>query len=462
LCPSGGAPLAKDGIVRGARNQPVGRSDAAGTMFDSGHAPESGRTLEITGLEHYGPWALELGSEASTQAVPLDAGRELVLGSSPAADVRVEDRAVSSRHCSVQVRPHAVLVRDLGSKNGTFVGSGRVPAAELRGDGAAFVIGRTSVRLCRTEDLDAAPPGAPLDGLVGGSAAMLRVAAEVRRHARLKAPVLIQGESGTGKDVVARCLHDLSGRSGSYVPLNVGALQESLADAELFGHRRGAFTGAVANRPGAFEQAHGGSLFLDEIADLAPSIQVKLLRIVEDGLLRPLGATRPMQVDVRVVSASWASLEERVQQGRFRADLFHRLSTVVLRLPPLRSRTSDIPALSAALLQRIAGETGRKRLTSAALGRLVSYPWPGNVRELFSVLYRAAVASAGPNIDAAHIKLESAPRASHGPGAAERALLILAQHHGNVSAAARAAGVARSTFRSWLERARAEGAEADA
>jgi two-component system response regulator PilR (NtrC family) len=292
-----------------------------------------------------------------------------------------------------------------------------------------------------------------LPGLVGSSLGMQRVAAEVRRHARTRAPILIQGESGTGKDVIARAAHQLSRRSGAYVPLNLSALPESLADAELFGHRRGAFTGAVQSRAGAFELAHAGTLFLDEIADLTPAIQVKLLRVVEDGGVRPLGATSAVHVDVRIVSASWAELEVRVAQNRFRADLFHRLSTVVVHVPPLRQRKTDIPELSRVLLSRMAADVGEKRLTSAALSRLLSHAWPGNVRELSSALYRAAMVSAGESIGAEDLTLASGPvlprLARIGPGDARR---LLDENQRNVSAAARAAGVPRSTFRSWLSR----------
>jgi DNA-binding NtrC family response regulator len=278
----------------------------------------------------------------------------------------------------------------------------------------------------------------------------------VQRYAPLQAPVLIQGESGTGKDLVARALHEL-GRGGSpLVTLNVGAIPDSLADAELFGHCRGAFTGAVASRAGAFEQAHEGTLFLDEIADLSERVQVKLLRVVEDGAVRPVGGMQPLRVRVRIVSATWASLAERVTDGRFRPDLYHRLSTIVIDLPPLRHRRSDIPALCRVLLERLEAELGPKRLTSAALARLVAYPWPGNVRELGSVLYRAAAKTRGARIRSEHIEL--APAAQNrvrGISLSSKAVLhLLDSHDGNVSAAARAAGVPRTTFRAWLDRAR--------
>jgi DNA-binding NtrC family response regulator len=283
---------------------------------------------------------------------------------------------------------------------------------------------------------------------------MRRVAEEVRRHAMTRAPILIQGESGTGKDLVARAIHTLGRPAGPYVPLNVGAIAESLADSELFGHRRGAFTGAVAHRQGAFEQAHRGTLFLDEVAELSPGVQVRLLRVVEDGAVKPLGAQSSSSVDVRIVSASWASLSVRIDEGRFRADLYHRLSTVTLELPPLRERRTDIPVLASVLLKRLEPELGAKQLCGDALAVLVAHNWPGNVRELSSVLYRAAAQANGREISAQHLALSvrlPGPRRVRDIGRFD-ARALLESHDGNVSAAARAACMPRTTFRALLLR----------
>ena len=409
-------------------------------------------TQEVTGQSTKGPWFLELGSAEGTTRARLELGRPLVLGAGATADVRVADPTVSARHCRVTGTPRGLVVDDLGSKNGVFVGSARVPHAVLGGRTGVFVIGRTTV-VARAEEPDGAAQGAGIPGLVGCSAAMLHIADLVRRHAPLRAPVLVHGESGTGKDVIAQALHRLSGRSGAYVPLNAGAFTESLADGELFGHRRGAFTGAIATRAGAFEQAQRGTLFLDEVAELSPSVQVKLLRVVEDGVVRPVGATQPVPVDVRVVSATWAPLEDWVREGRFRADLLHRLSTVVIQVPPLRQRKSDIPMLAHALLARYVPEVGPRRLTSSAVAKLTAHTWPGNVRELGAVLYRAAVDAAGGVIDASHVEL-AASSGGRRPNALspDEALELLERHQGVTAAAARAVGVPRSTFRSWLRK----------
>jgi DNA-binding NtrC family response regulator len=339
-------------------------------------------------------------------------------------------------------------VEDLGSKNGLYVGGARVTSALLAESGAAFVVGRSAVSVRTIEYDEQDCPSDPLPGVIGSSAPMLRVARLVRRHAKSRVPILLQGESGTGKDMVARAIHELGRQNGPYVPLNMAAVPESLADAELFGHRRGAFTGAVSSRIGAFEQAHEGTLFLDEIAELPLSIQVKLLRVTEDGMVRAVGASQAQRVIVRLVSASWAELAERVLDGRFRADLYHRLATVVIELPPLRERRSDIAQLSHSLLRRMQGDVGERTLSSAALSRLVTQSWPGNVRELGAVLYRAA-ASAEYEIAARHVD-EASRKTPLARRPAQDARSLLEQCAGNVSRAARVAGVPRSTFRAWL------------
>lgn len=410
-------------------------------------------TLELSEPSSGGPWQLVIASPSGARSVPLITGRPLILGSRAGVDVVIEDRTVSGKHVSVLPQAGGILIEDLGSRNGVFVGGARVRRAMLTRERSRFVIGRTSVALEGRCEASGRGAMAMVPGLIGNSGSMRRLAADIARVAVLDAPVLLLGESGTGKDVVARAIHALSGRRGRYVPLNAGALGEALADSELFGHCRGAFTGAVQARTGAFEQADRGTLFLDEVADLAPSIQVKLLRAVEDGEIRPLGGTTATKVRARVLAATWAPLEQRIEAGAFRADLYHRISTFVLRIPPLRHRKSDIPALSRALLDGRREELGDRELSAGALERLESYSFPGNVRELFSIVYRAAALSSGPEISAADIEA-SLPLAAVGEGRPIRldARHLLDAHNGNVSAAARSARVARSTFRSWLKR----------
>jgi DNA-binding NtrC family response regulator len=376
------------------------------------------------------------------------------------AELRVIDRSVSAVHCALVVEKGRLVVRDLASRNGVYVGGAKVDQAEL-GAGSSFVLGRV-VLTCRPGGARAADEDlvvAPLPGFLGSSLAVRRVTQEVRRVANVKGPVLFRGETGTGKDVLARAMHAVGPRRGGpFVPLNVATLPRELADAELFGHERGAYTGAHGAREGAFAQAHGGTLFLDEIAELSPDLQVKLLRVLEDGEVRPLGGRVRRKVDVRVLSATWAPLHQRVAEGRFRQDLYQRLAVFVIDVPPLRERRSDLPALVEQFLREIAPEVGVRELTAGALGKLAAYGWPGNVRELRNVLYRAAIAARGPALGTKEIaeSLEISAAPQRITVSVEQARAVVASHGGNVSAAARHLGVARSTFRGLLDGTRAK------
>jgi DNA-binding NtrC family response regulator len=235
-------------------------------------------------------------------------------------------------------------------------------------------------------------------GLVGRSAAMIELYKQIARVAPTKATVLIMGESGTGKELVARAIHKHSSRSaGSFVPVNCGALTETLLEAELFGHVRGAFTGAVSDRKGLWEEAEGGTLFLDEIGETSPAMQVKLLRALQQGEIRRVGASKTTRVNTRVIAATNRNLETEVKNGTFREDLFYRLSVVTLRVPALSERRSDIPLLADRFL-RTASERmeGRVfRLDEETMKILVAYDWPGNVRELESAIEHAALRARG-------------------------------------------------------------------
>ncbi len=412
-------------------------------------------TLELERLEQpKGVWTLEVGTPAATRQVALSPGSSITLGSSSRAAVRIDDPAVSAVHCRLSLERHGMFVRDLGSTNGVYIAGARVGEALLTSTDSAFVIGRTSIALRAGEPSLGGATACRVPGLVGDSEPMQRLCRELLEVAKSRAAVLLWGASGTGKDVAARALHQLSARAGAYVPINAAAFPDSLADSELFGHCRGAFTGAVVSRAGAFEQANAGTLFLDEVAELSPAVQVRLLRVVEDGRVRPLGGTRDTPVNVRVVSATWADLVERVEHGLFRADLYHRLATVVIELPRLRERKSDIPALSKVLLKRFEGELGSRQVSPAAMARLVAHDWPGNVRELASALYRAALCCRSGSIDACHLRLGGAVRKRRAANALKpsEARELYELHGRNTSAAARAARVPRSTFRGWLER----------
>src|SRR4029079_13984370 len=234
---------------------------------------------------------------------------------------------------------------------------------------------------------------------VGKTPVMLEVYKLVARVAAFTATVLVHGESGTGKELVARAIHTHSPRvSATFVPVNCTALTESLLESELFGHAKGAFTGAIAAKRGLFEMANGGTLFLDEIGDMGPKMQAQLLRTLPDGEVRPVGGAESIRVDVRLVCATNKDLEEEVKAARFREDLYFRINVVTVRLPPLRERREDIPLLARHLLERVVRREGLRieGWAPGALPLLARHAWQGNVRELQNVVERAAVMAAGP------------------------------------------------------------------
>jgi DNA-binding NtrC family response regulator len=241
-------------------------------------------------------------------------------------------------------------------------------------------------------------------GLLGRAPAMIELYKEIARVAPSRSTVLVVGESGTGKELVARSIHKHSPRAErEFVPVNCGALAESLLEAELFGHTRGAFTGAERDRKGLWEEAEGGTLFLDEIGETSPAMQVKLLRALQEGEIRRVGASRAAHVDARVVAATNRDLEREVKAGRFREDLYYRLSVVTLRVPPLRERRSDIPLLAGRFLRRASANAGRERTLrfgAEALALLSAYEWQGNVRELESAVEYAALRARGAEVAA--------------------------------------------------------------
>ena len=234
---------------------------------------------------------------------------------------------------------------------------------------------------------------AAVQGLIGASPAIRRIRAIVSRLADSEVSVLITGESGTGKEIVARSLHRISGREGKpFVPVNCGAIPGELLESELFGHERGAFTGAVATTVGRFERAHGGTLFLDEIGDMPLSMQVKLLRVLEEGSFEKVGGVRPIRSDTRILAATHKNLDAMIARGEFREDLYYRINVFPVEMPPLRERAEDIPHLLVELLRNLeAAGKGSVRFNSAAVGALCTHSWPGNVRELANLVERMAI-----------------------------------------------------------------------
>ena len=317
--------------------------------------------------------------------------------------------------------------------------------------------------------------GEPSRPLVGDAPAFRKVIDRLAPAARADACVLIRGETGTGKELVARALHDLSPRAGGpFVAINCGALPEQLLESELFGHVKGAFTDARGDKRGLVCDAEGGTLFLDEVGDMPLALQVKLLRFLQEGEVRPVGGNRSVRVDVRVVAATHRDVHTAIAVGDFREDLFYRLNVIPLTLPPLRERREDVPALAAHILRRATSGSNREgvTLTPAALAELVAHPWPGNVRELENVLQRAVIFATGVAIDAADIEFDPAgplpdsaavePDLSVPLRVAKEALVAefeqayveaaLRASAGNVSQAARRAGKDRKSFHELIQR----------
>ncbi len=323
--------------------------------------------------------------------------------------------------------------------------------------------------------LDAESPPAPVEGgrtLIGRSPALAHLRTQVDKLARNQAPVFIHGESGTGKEVIARLIHNLGPRAGGpFVPVNCGAISPELMESEFFGHRKGSFTGAAADKDGLFQAAGGGTLFLDEVAELPLAMQVKLLRAIQERAVRPVGAHAEERVDVRILSASHRDLGQLVAEGKFRQDLYFRINVITLRVPPLRERPEDIPELAAHILARLAEREGAppRRLSASAIALLQQHSFPGNVRELENLLERACALCEGDEIGAEDVNLHPTegihqPFFPHGPYVApqdddgdeddERILVLrtLDETRWNRSAAARKLGMTLRQLRYRLEK----------
>jgi transcriptional regulator with PAS, ATPase and Fis domain len=325
------------------------------------------------------------------------------------------------------------------------------------------------------------PPESPaFTAIIHRCAAMKRVVAMAHRLALRDVPVLIQGESGTGKELFARAIHQSSPRNGQpFIAVNCGAIPQELVDAELFGHEKGAFTGAATSRPGHFESADGGTLFLDEIGELPLASQVRLLRVLQEREVTRVGASKPKRINIRVISATNRVLPEEIREGRFREDLFHRLAVGVLQLPPLRHREGDlnilIDSLLAAINQEASSQLGQKhkKLHASARNLLLQHPWPGNVRELHNTLLRASIWATGEKINAEDVAealaVTLAPKAETVLGRpldepislpdllgnVSRHYLqrAMTQSHGNKSEAARLLGLGSyQTLTNWLQK----------
>ncbi len=327
------------------------------------------------------------GPDAEKSAVIGEKG--LVVGTHQRASFKLTDPSVSRKHVELTLNEEGVRVRDLGSTNGTRVGGNKISDAVVP-LGSTLVIGETKIEIRQAIERYPLPLSRRrrFGDLIGSSSAMRQIYALLERAAEVDMTVLIEGETGTGKELAARALHDYSPRAaGPYHIVDCGAVSPTLIEAELFGHEKGAFTSADRDRPGAFEQADGGTLFFDEIGELPLNLQPKLLRALENREVQRIGASKRTPVDVRFVAATNRSLEKEVKRGRFREDLYYRLNVFRITLPPLREHREDIPQLAKHFMAPLGGA----QLSEETINRMLQLNWPGNVRELRNAVERAVV-----------------------------------------------------------------------
>ncbi|MFO0571431.1 MAG: sigma 54-interacting transcriptional regulator [Polyangiaceae bacterium] len=417
---------------------------------------------------------VQSGPDAGLERQLDGSAPRLLLGSGPACDLRISDRMVSRRHAALDVRDELLRIVDLGSRNGTRVNGVLVSDAGLAG-GELIRVGETEIAVsrARASEPGRVPTAMRFGRVVGASLELRRLYPLCERLAHSDIPVVIEGETGTGKEALAESFHELGRRAkGPWVVFDCTAVPPNLLESELFGHERGAFTGAVSNRKGVFEQAHHGTLFIDEIGDLDVALQAKLLRAIERSEVRPLGGDRVVRVDVRIIAATRRDLDREVQAGRFRDDLFHRLAVARVELPPLRDRRGDVAILARHFAEELGGDANA--IPAEVVARWEDYAWPGNIREIRNAVARylalgelgrldAATAPAGESmvdwveeILALGLPLSDA-RDRVIQGFEERYIVrALQSSGGNVTHAARAAGVGRRYFQTLKARRQSE------
>ncbi len=428
----------------------------------------------------------EQGREVEVGKPRVTGGRSII------NDLVLSDKAISGSHFEILARDDGYRLRDLDSTNGTFIGDLRVREVWLK-PGQEFRVGHTTLRFVPTQDIVEIPLSKrdTFESVTGASVRMREIFATLEKVAPSELTVLVTGETGTGKEMIARGIHQASTRKGKpFVVLDCGAIPRDLIESTLFGHEKGSFTGAVAQHQGCFEQAHGGTIFLDEIGELDVNLQPKLLRVLENRELKRVGGDRVIKIDVRVVAATNRDLRQMVNASTFREDLYFRLSVIHVELPPLRERKEDIPALADVFLREIAARRNMSMaFASDAVASLQGHSWPGNVRELKNVVERAASLTEGSLVQRSDLMFNrdtssrsTSPSSNGGAGrsgggmalpapeivpgidfkeakqrvvdAFELAYLkqLLERHDGNITRSAQEAGLTRYHLRELLKR----------
>jgi len=447
--------------------------------------PSDGATSLLTprprefGFERF---QLEVTAGPDTGTSVTSTGTEFGIGTAPGNQLVLTDRTVSRHHCVITAVPRGYLLRDLGSTNGTWLVGYRIDGAYLK-PGATLKVGISTLRFDTLRERVVEPLSEKdgFDRLLGKSPAMRRVFAALPRIAASESTVLLLGETGTGKSLLAETIHNASPRrNGRFTVVDCSSIPPTLIESELLGHERGAFTGAHASRAGVFESTQGGTVFLDEIGELPLDMQPKLLRLLEERVIRRVGGQEPIRLDVRILAATNRDLRRSVNDGSFRSDVFYRLNAVMITIPPLRSRLEDIPFLAKHFYEQIAAP-GDAELPASFVEALVRRDWPGNVRELRGAVERAVLLGGLEGApDSVRVSLSGFPPPSGAPPdatrraadptpevpvpfrvAKERAVArwerrfirdLLRKHGGNLSRAARAARMDRNHLREVIRR----------
>ncbi len=382
---------------------------------------------------------------------------EITIGTGAGQVLRLSDRCVSRHHCTIRVGDDGLVLEDLGSTNGTYVAGHRITSAVIA-PGDTITIGETVLTIAQLADMAVEPLSRQdrYGRVLGRSIAMRRVFSLLERVATSEATILIEGETGTGKSALAEAIHEASKRAaGPFVVVDCGALPGTLLESELFGHERGAFTGAVDTRIGLFESAKGGTVLLDEIGELPLDLQPKLLRALERRVVRRVGSSRELPIDIRLIAATHHDLRREVNQNTFRSDLWYRLNTVRVVMPPLRERKDDIAMLTAAFYQELLADPGAAPPADLVRSMLRG-AWKGNVRELRSAIERALVGAPPIEDDVSEFDLDTSFREAKNRATTswEKRYLqeLLPAHDHNVSRAARAVKMDRGHLSELVHR----------